>query len=167
MMNLLMALRQGGGMPEARGLGLLDGPHWSRTYECACGGYLSVQSLEPQFYAELLKILDLEGDAEFQRQYDKVLWPLLTERLAEIFKAKTRDAWAVIFLGTDACVAPVLSPDEARHHEMNHARNAWYEVEGVLQAAPAPRFRDKGDWAPPRSPLRGADSAAILAELES
>ena len=167
MMNLLMALRQGGGMPDARGQGLLDGPHWSRTYECACGGYLSVQSLEPQFYAELLKILDLEGDAEFQRQYDKVLWPLLTERLAEVFKAKTRDAWAVIFLGTDACVAPVLSPDEARHHEMNHARNAWYEVEGVLQAAPAPRFRDQGDWAPPRAPLRGADSAAILAELGS
>jgi len=59
MMNLLMALRQGGGMPNARGQGLLDGPHWSRTYECACGGYLSVQSLEPQFYAELLKLLGL------------------------------------------------------------------------------------------------------------
>ncbi|MCV2893772.1 CaiB/BaiF CoA transferase family protein [Lentibacter sp. XHP0401] len=166
MMNLVMALRQSGGMPEARGQGLLDGPHWSRTYECACGGYLSVQSLEPQFYAEFLRLLKLEGDEDFQRQYDKALWPELTGRLAAIFKTRSRDDWAALFLGTDACAAPVLSPDEAARHEMNGARSTWAKVNGVLQAAPAPRFEGQGGWEPVEPPARGADTAAILKELE-
>lgn len=162
MMNLLMALRQSGGMPEERGKGLLDGPHWSRTYMCACGGYMSVQSLEPQFYAEFLRILGLEGDVDFQRQYDKALWPSLTVRLAEVFKTRSREDWAEAFLGTDACVAPVLSPDEAARHEMNTARGVWREVDGALQAAPAPRFEGQKAWEPQEPPIRGADSEAIL-----
>ncbi|WP_298806696.1 CaiB/BaiF CoA-transferase family protein [uncultured Lentibacter sp.] len=165
MMNLLMALRQSGGMPETRGAGLLDGPHWSRTYACACGGYISVQSLEPQFYAEFLRLMGLEGEDAFQNQYDKALWPDLTQRLASLFKTRTRDHWAALFLGSDACVAPVLSPDEAMGHEMNAARQAWLEVGGVLQAAPAPRFEGKEPPAPGLPPVRGADGAAILAEL--
>lgn len=165
MMNLLMALRQTGGMPEERGQGLLDGPHWSRTYRCACGGFVSVQSLEPQFYAEFLQLMGLQEDAAFQKQYEKALWPELTQRLAELFLGQTRDAWAAVFLGRDACAAPVLSPDEAAHHEMNAARGTWREVDGVLQAAPAPRFEGSGPWQPTLPPERGADSAAILAEL--
>ena len=165
MMNLLMALRQSGGMPEARGTGLLDGPHWSRTYECACGGYISIQSLEPQFYAVFLDLMGLAEEDAFQSQYDKALWPDLTTRLASVFKTKERDHWAELFLGSDACVAPVLSPDEAVGHEMNASRKAWREVDGVLQAAPAPRFAGDEDWTPQLPPLRGADGAEILAEL--
>ena len=165
MMNLVMALRQSGGMPEERGTGLLDGPHWSRTYECGCGGYVSVQSLEPQFYDVFLDLMGLAEDDAFQSQYDKALWPVLTARLVTVFKTKGRDHWAELFLGTDACVAPVLSPDEALGHEMNASRKAWRKVEGVLQAAPAPRFVGEEDWSPQLPSLRGADGAEILAEL--
>lgn len=165
MMNLLMALRQTGGMPEERGQGLLDGPHWSRTYQCACGGFISVQSLEPQFYAAFLTRLGLQEDVAFQDQYETALWPDLTRRLSALFLTRSRDEWAALFLGHDACVAPVLSPDEAALHEMNAARGTWHEVDGVLQAAPAPRFEGDGQWQPRRPPERGADRAAILAQI--
>ncbi len=79
--------------------------------------------------------------------------------------ARTREEWAKLFLGTDACVAPVLSPGEAQAHEMNAARGAWAEAEGVLQAAPAPRFAGQPDWAPSLGPERGAHTDEILAEL--
>jgi crotonobetainyl-CoA:carnitine CoA-transferase CaiB-like acyl-CoA transferase len=165
MMNLLMALRQSGAMPEARGEGLLDGPHWSRSYECACGGYVSVQCLEPQFYAQFLKILALDTDPAFAAQYERAQWPALTARLAQIFIKQTRDSWAKRFLGTDACVAPVLSPDEAARHEMNAAREVWRDGAQGLQAAPAPRFDGQTGWVPPRPPARGADGPQILKEL--
>ena len=165
MMNLLMALRQAGGFPEARGEGILDGPHWCRSYRTADGGWMSVQCLEPKFYAIFLGLLGLSEDADFAGQFDKALWPVATERLKAIFGGKTRAEWEALFLGTDACVAPVLSPDEAMGHAMNAARGAWAAPDGVLQAAPAPRFAGQGGWAPKAVPARGADSAAILAEL--
>lgn len=165
MMNLLMALRQAGGFPDARGQGMLDGPHWSRTYRTADGGWMSVQCLEPKFYAIFLDLLGLGDDPDFAAQYEVGSWPKATARLSEIFAGRTREAWANLFLGTDACVAPVLSPGEARAHEMNATRGAWGEAEGVLQAAPAPRFAGGQDWAPSLGPERGAHSEEILAEL--
>lgn len=167
MMNLLMALRQSGGLPETRGEGILDGPHWSRSYRCADGGWISVQCLEPKFYAIFLDLLGLGEDADFAGQFDKALWPVATERLKEIFASRTRDDWAALFLGTDACVAPVLSPDEAAAHDMNAARGAWAAPGGVLQAAPAPRFAGQAGWTPPAAPERGQHDAEIRAELES
>ncbi|MDE4191429.1 CaiB/BaiF CoA transferase family protein [Phaeobacter gallaeciensis] len=164
MMNLLMSIRQAGNFGDTRGQNLLDGPHWSRTYACADGGFMSVQCLEPKFYAQFLSLLDLAEDADFQRQFDKSLWPALTGRLAGIFASQPRDHWAGIFEGTDACVAPVLSPGEALTHPMN-ARRTWVEAHGALQAAPAPRFSDAGDWTPPESPVRGQHAKEILAEL--
>lgn len=169
MMNLLMSIRQAGGFGETRGQNLLDGPHWSRSYACADGGYMTVQCLEPKFYAQFLTLLELSEDADFKQQFDSNTWPVLTARLAGIFAAQPRAHWAALFDGTDACVAPVLSPDEALHHPMN-ARGAWVEHDGVLQAAPAPRFADasagpQAAWAPAASPQRGAHSAEILAEL--
>lgn len=169
MMNLLMSIRQAGGFGETRGQNLLDGPHWSRSYACADGGYMTVQCLEPKFYAQFLALLELSEDADFKQQFDSNTWPVLTARLAGVFAAQPRAHWAALFDGTDACVAPVLSPDEALHHPMN-ARGAWVEHDGVLQAAPAPRFADasagpQAAWAPAASPERGAHSAEILAEL--
>ena len=164
MMNLLMSIRQAGGFGDARGQNLLDGPHWSRSYACADGGYVTVQCLEPKFYTLFLTLMDLDQDPEFKRQFDKGLWPALTGRLAGIFASKPRDHWAALFEGTDACVAPVLSPSEAQQHPMN-ARATWVEAEGVLQAAPAPRFSDATDWQPAQSPERGQHTSEILAEL--
>ncbi|ANP36260.1 CoA transferase [Phaeobacter gallaeciensis] len=164
MMNLLMSIRQAGNFGDARGQNLLDGPHWSRTYACADGGFMSVQCLEPKFYVQFLSLLDLAEDADFQRQFDKSLWPALTGRLAGIFASQPRDHWAGIFEGTDACVAPVLSPGEALTHPMN-TRGTWVEAHGALQAAPAPRFSDAADWTPPASPARGQHADEILAEL--
>ncbi|WP_278923317.1 CaiB/BaiF CoA transferase family protein [Pseudophaeobacter profundi] len=164
MMNLLMSIRQAGGFGETRGQNLLDGPHWSRSYACADGGYMTVQCLEPKFYAQFLSLMGLAEDAEFKHQFDTSTWPVLTARLAGIFAAQPRAHWAALFDGTDACVAPVLSPDEALQHPMN-ARGTWVEQDGVLQAAPAPRFDHSPAWQPTAPPERGQDSTNILAEL--
>lgn len=165
MMNLLMTLRQSGGFHDRRGASLLDGPHWSRSYVCADGGHVSVQCLEPKFYALFLQKLGLDQDPDFARQYDTALWPRLTARLAGTFAEQPRTHWEQLFLGSDACVAPVLSPVEAAAHPALQARGIWSAPDGVLQAAPAPRF----DGTPPRppgpAPRRGQHRAEILAEL--
>lgn len=165
MMNLIMALRQGGGMVSERGQSLLDGPHWSRTYRTSDDGFMSVQCLEAKFYAVFLDKLGLTDDPEFCRQFDRDLWPALTDRLRSIFATRSRAQWSDLFLGSDACVSPVLSPDEALTHEMNAARSTWHEADGVLQAAPAPRFSGQQDWSPPPLTERGAHTDQILAEL--
>lgn len=164
MMNLLMAIRQSGGLSPKRGQSLLDGPHWSRSYVCADGGHVSVQCLEPQFYAEFLRLMDLSGDPEFQRQMDKGLWPKLTARLSERFLSEPRIHWDTLFAGSDACVAVVLSPEEAAHSPHMIERHTWQSPDGVLQAAPAPRF-DGEVHSPRPAPKRGQHSAEILAEL--
>jgi alpha-methylacyl-CoA racemase len=165
MMNLVMTTRQTGLWAMARGQSLLDGPHWSRCYRTSDGGYMSVQCLEPKFYNEFLEHLGLSDDADFCRQHDRSLWPALTDRLSAVFATRSRAEWTEEFLGTDACVAPVLNPEEAMNQPINEARATWHEVDGVLQSAPAPRFADAGSWSPPPSPARGEHSAEILSEL--
>ncbi|WP_171122769.1 MULTISPECIES: CaiB/BaiF CoA-transferase family protein [unclassified Ruegeria] len=164
MMNLLMSMRQTGNLSETRGQSLLDGPHWSRTYTCADGGFITVQCLEPKFYAEFLNKLGLSQDPDFTKQYDPKLWPLLTARLSEIFSRHPRDHWAMLFHDTDACVAPALSPEQAHSHPMNNARQTWQNIDGTLQAAAAPRFSNHA-WQPKPSPLRGEHRSEILDEL--
>jgi len=124
-----------------RGVNLLDtGAHFYDVYECADGEYVSVGSIEPQFYAELLRLTGLSDDAEFLDQMDRDHWPHLKERLAEVFHSKTRDEWCKIMEHTDVCFAPVLRMDEARHHPHNIARGTFVERDGMTQPAPAPRF---------------------------
>ncbi|MGR3637912.1 MAG: CaiB/BaiF CoA transferase family protein [Shimia sp.] len=164
MMTLLMALKQAGGLATDRGASLLDGPHWSRSYACADGGFMSVQCLEPQFYAEFLGKLELGDDPEFARQHDKALWPKLTTRLADLFLAQPRTYWDALFDGSDACVATVLSPDEAAEAPHMSARNVWQSPKGELQAAPAPRFDGQTPKINP-APKRGQHSDEILADL--
>lgn len=165
MMNLMMTIRQTGGWQTRRGHSMLDGPHWSRSYRTSDGGYMSVQCLEPKFYAIFLSLLGLAEDADFQTQFDRAMWPVLTGQLSEIFASRTRDDWTSIFLGADACVAPILNPDEALAHPQNTARQTWREVDGVLQAAPAPRFSTEPPWTPSAIPVRGQQTDEILAEL--
>lgn len=166
MMTLLMALKQAGGLANERGASLLDGPHWSRSYACADGGYISVQCLEPQFYAAFLAHLDLSTDPEFARQHDKTLWPKLTTRLADLFLSQPRAHWEALFDGSDACVAAVLSPIEAAKAPHTAARNIWQAPDGHLQAAPAPRFDGQTAAIPP-APKRGEHTDDILRELHT
>ncbi len=163
-MNLLMALKQAGGLATERGTSLLDGPHWSRSYACADGGYISVQCLEPQFYAEFLAKLDLSADTEFARQHDKTLWPKLTTRLADLFLSQPRSHWEALFDGSDACVATVLSPKESAQAPHTSDRDIWQTPNGHLQAAPAPRFDGQAATINP-APRRGEHTDEILRDL--
>ena len=127
--------------PDRRGENLLDtGAHFYDVYECADGAYVSIGSIEPQFYAELLRLTGLEGDPEFSAQMDRSQWPHLKQRLADVFRSRTRDEWCVIMEHTDVCFAPVLTMAEAARHPHNVARRTFVERDGFVQPAPAPRF---------------------------
>jgi alpha-methylacyl-CoA racemase len=142
LMTMFWAMRSLGVFNEAhRGTNLLDsGAHFYDVYRCKDGEYVSVGSIEPQFYAELMRITDLTDDLRFQQQMDKSMWPLLKGRLEQIFATKTRDEWCALMEGTDVCFAPVLTMTEAAAHPHNVARATFVEREGVVQPAPAPRF---------------------------
>jgi len=123
-----------------RGTNMLDtGAHYYDTYETADGGFVSIGSIEPQFYSELLRLTGLESE-ELPHQQDKAKWPAMKERVAAIFASKSRDEWCEIMEGTDVCFAPVLSMQEAARHPHNEQRNTFIEVAGLTQPAPAPRF---------------------------
>jgi alpha-methylacyl-CoA racemase len=124
-----------------RGVNTLDtGAHFYDTYECADGEYISVGSIEPQFYAELLRLTGLDSDEAFTKQYDQSAWPELKQRLAAVFRTKTRGEWCTVMEHTDVCFAPVLRMDEAAQHPHNVARQTFVDAFGALQPAPAPRF---------------------------
>jgi len=146
---------------EERGANLLDGgaPFYG-VYETADGRHLAVGALEPQFYAELLRRLGLD-DGDLPAQLDRDGWPLLRERLAALFRTRTREEWCELLAGTDACMAPVLALGEAPAHPHNRARGTFVDVGGVVQPAPAPRFsRTPCDPpAPPASPGGHTDQA--------
>ena len=126
--------------PE-RGTNLLDtGAHFYEVYETSDGKYVSIGSIEPQFYAELLRLTGLADDESMPRQMDRSAWPDLKERFEALFKTKTRDEWCEIMEHTDVCFAPVLSIAEAPHHPHNVERGTFVERNGVVQPAPAPRF---------------------------
>ncbi|MCI5111717.1 MAG: CoA transferase [Marivita sp.] len=168
MQNLLMsiagAVEEG---PSAQANPLV-GAHWSRTYRCADGGFISVQCLEPKFYAEFLSRLGLSEDADFaMHQFDRAAWPRLSARLSDIFSAQSRSHWENVFACSDACVAPVLSPREAFAHPQNAARQTWHEVDGTVQAAAAPRFGGQPPAPPEKVRARGQDTETILAALSA
>ena len=126
---------------NAPGTNLLDtGAPFYDVYECSDGLYISVGSIEPQFYAELLRLTGLAQDAEFLNQNDKAHWPHLKERIAALFATKTRNEWCELMEMTDVCFAPVLTMPEAAAHPHNVARGTFVELNGQTQPAPAPRF---------------------------
>jgi alpha-methylacyl-CoA racemase len=141
LMTMIHAFRAMGIWEDRRGSNLLDtGAYFYETYETKDGKYVSIGSLERQFYEVLLDKLGLTDDPSVPRQHDKAEWPAMKERFAEIFHTKTRDEWCEIFEGTDACFAPVLSMSEAPHHPHNQHRGTFVERNGVMQPSPAPRF---------------------------
>ena len=125
---------------EERGTNLLDtGAHFYDTFETSDGKYISIGSIEPQFYAELIEKLELTGE-DLPAQMDKSGWPGLKDRFEGIFKSKTRDEWCDIMEGSDVCFAPVLAMSEAADHPHIKFRNTFVESHGMLQPAPSPRF---------------------------
>jgi alpha-methylacyl-CoA racemase len=165
--TLFHGLRAMGLWNDERGTNLLDGgAYFYDAYECADGKHVAIGSLEPQFHAELLERLGLEEEVdELPRQHDRSQWPAMKERMAVIFKTRTRDEWCELMEGSDVCFAPVLSFGEAPEHAHNVARGTFVKVDGVVQPAPAPRFsRTPGEIA--RGPVEpGAHTDEVLAEL--
>ena len=115
------------------------GAFYYGSYECSDGRYISIGSLEPQFYALLLEKAEIT-DPAFQEQLDEAAWPAKREKLTQLFKTKTRQQWCDIMEGTDVCFAPVLDLKEAPNHPHNIDRKTFVELDGVVQPAPAPRF---------------------------
>lgn len=164
--TLLLSLRAAGQLPDERGRSWIDGSPWYRCYPCQDGQFISVGALEPQFFATLMRLLDLEAEFGPATQFDQSAWPRMEQRLAELFASATRDAWCDRLEGTDACFAPVLSPGEAAGHPHNVARGIYSSSRGFLEAAPAPRFSgDMHSGEAREAPLPGAHTGEILREL--
>ncbi len=143
LMTAMYGMLAAGGWRDERGVNLLDtGTPFYEVYETADGGYMAVGALEPKFYAEFVSLLGLGPDSTGQPadRDDPAGWPALRERIAAAFKARTRDEWAAVFDGSDACVAPVLSMHEAPSHPQLAARATFVDVDGTRVPAPAPRF---------------------------
>ena len=163
--SLLYGWRATGAWHAEPGTNVGDGgAPFFNAYACADGRYISIGSIEPQFYALLRERCGLT-DPVFKRQLDESQWPALKARLADTFRRRTRAEWCALLEGTDVCFAPVLSFDEAPAHPHNIARGTFAKVNGVAQPAPAPKFG--GTPAPACKPVRaaGADTRRLLAEI--
>jgi alpha-methylacyl-CoA racemase len=147
-----------------RGQNFLDGgAHFYDVYETRDGKYISIGSIEPQFYDLLVDMAGLSKE-ELAGQYDRVRWPELKRKLEVLFKARSRDEWCDLMEGSDACFAPVLDLLEAPNHPHNKARETYIELNGMTQPAPAPRYsRTQPEVAfAPREP--GSDTDAVLSD---
>jgi alpha-methylacyl-CoA racemase len=165
LMAPFFAARASGFWRDERGTNMLDsGAYFYDAYECADGRHVAVGAIEPQFHAALLAGLGLDGATDLPDQMDRDAWPAMKQRLAAIFRTRTRDEWAEAFAGTDACVSPVLTMGEAAAHPHLRARGTVVEAGGVPQPAPAPRVGGALPLpGPPAQP--GADTEAVLASL--
>ncbi|MBZ2207691.1 CaiB/BaiF CoA transferase family protein [Massilia soli] len=161
---MMYGFRAYGSWDLEREANLLDGgaPFYD-TYACADGRFVSIGSIEPQFYALLLRLAGV-ADPAFDDQMARAEWPSLKHKFAALFKSRTRDAWCALMEGTDVCFAPVLDMDEAPQHPHNRARATFAEVDGVIQPAPAPRFSRTAPelGLPPAAP--GQHGGDILAD---
>ena len=165
MMGLIHGMIAQGTWSDRPGTNWLDGgAPFYRCYRCADGRDVAVGALEPQFYALLLSGLGL-CDAALPDQNDRSGWPVLAARFAEVFARHDRDHWARVFEGTDACVAPVLTLAEAAQNPHMKQRGTYVDVNGVQQAAPAPRFSASPMTDVPAPTAPGSDSDAVLTEL--
>ena len=138
---------------------VLDGgAHFYRCYETKDNKFVSIASIEAKFYDLLLEKTGLKDDENLPDQFDQSQWPAMSERLADVFKTKTRDEWCEIMEGSDVCFAPVLTFNEAPDHPHNKARGTFVDVEGVAQPNPAPRFSRTPGSVKGAAPDVGADT---------
>ena len=140
LMSFFYSLKEMGHWEDKRESNLLDGfAHFYDTYECSDNKFIAVGSIEPQFYSELLEKLEI-NDEQFKEQHNKELWPELKEKMATKIKTKSRSEWVDIFAGSDACVTPVLSMEDAQEHPHNIEREAFTKVDGFNQPNASPRY---------------------------
>jgi alpha-methylacyl-CoA racemase len=183
LMAMFYGFKASGMWKEERRANLLDGgAHFYDTYQCKDGKWVSIGSIEPQFYALLLEKTGIK-DPAFGAQMDRAQWDSLRDKLAAAIATKTRDEWDEIMGGTDVCFAPVLDLDEAPKHAHNVARKTFVEVAGVIQPAPAPRFSETpgaiqgpppaigahdvealGDWGFSKSDIEALQASGALAK---
>ena len=166
LMNSIFGLMGQGVWNQNRGSNLLDGgAHFYGTYETKDGRFVSIGSIEPQFYALLLEKTGLDQDPDLAIQMSRDDWPKLREKLAAVLATKTRDEWDEIMLGTDICYAPILNFDEAVAHPHNQARNTFVASADIVQAAPAPRFSRTEPELPEPPVAPGEHSEEVLASI--
>jgi alpha-methylacyl-CoA racemase len=162
LMHMMYGMLGAGLWQDRRGANMLDGAaHFYDCYEAADGQYVSIGSIEPQFYAQLVELAGLDAD-RFAPQHDAGQWPQLKAALAEVIRQKTRDEWCDIMEGTDVCFAPVLSMSEAPRHAHNRARESFIELDGITQPAPAPRFGRTPPAMPTAPAASGRDTDDVL-----
>lgn len=159
--HMIWGMRGAGAWSDERGVNMLDtGWPYYDTYETADGKYMAVGALEPQFFAELLRLLELDP-ATTPSQGARDRWPEMRELFTTTFKTKTRDEWAVIFDGTDACVSPILTFAEAPDHVHLKERETLVDIGGVTQHRPAPRFSRTPNGIPTAPPSTATDAETI------
>ncbi len=164
LMSIFNTLDAMGHWTTKRGVNFLDsGAHYYNCYETKDGKYISIGSIEPQFYKELIAKAGLDKE-EFAGQNNPKKWTQLKAKLTEVFKTKTRQEWCAIMEGTDICFAPVLDYKEAQQHPHNVERNTYINVDGITQPAPAPRFSRTPSDIQFGSRKAGEDEAQILAD---
>lgn len=147
------------------GSNVLDsGAHYYQTYETADGKFMAVGAIEGRFYSELIEGLGIDPSS-LPHQNDMQRWPEMMDRFAGVFKTKTRDEWAAVFEGKDACVAPVLDLNEVAQHPHNREREVIIDIDGVPQPAPAPKLSRTPGKVTKAGGLRGSDMREILTEL--
>ena len=140
LMTMMYGMYSAGQWKDQRDSNLLDGAaHFYGCYECKDNKYISIGSIEPQFYAALIRCMQLD-ETTFNNQFDQKQWPELKKIVSERFKTRTRDEWCEIFKGNDVCFAPVLSLQESVNYQHNKDRKTFVEIAGINQPAPAPRF---------------------------
>jgi len=141
LMAMMWGFRAQGRWTDERGTNVIDtGAPFYDTYETADGLFVAVGAIEPQFYAELRRVLGISDDPRFDAQFDPASWPAQKIELAQLFRTRTRAEWTAAFDQAEACVTPVLSMAEALEHPHNLARRTFLTIDGVPQPAPAPRF---------------------------
>jgi alpha-methylacyl-CoA racemase len=164
--GMITGLVGAGQWRDDRGTNLLDsGAHFYDVYETRDGKHMAVGAIEPEFYAVLIDKLGLAGEP-LPAQMDRGSWPMMKSRFAAIFKTRTRDEWCNIMRDVDACVTPVLTTAEAMHDPHAKARQAFVDVNGASQPAPAPRFSRSQPAPPSVAPRAGADTDAILRKAD-
>ena len=162
MMGIIHTLSVFGQWTTEREDNLLDGgAPFYRCYETSDGKYMAVGCIEPQFFALMLQITGVSS-SDYGNQNDKSKWPGQHQRLETVFATKTRDEWAKLFDGSDACVTPVLDIAEAQEHPHNKARNSHVKIAGMSHPHPVPRLSSVQYSKPALIPKKGGDTASLL-----
>jgi alpha-methylacyl-CoA racemase len=166
LMSMIHGMKNMGVWDEELGSNSLDtAAHFYDTYETADGKFVSIGSIEPQFYAELRNRAGLDADTAFDSQNDKASWPYLKDKISEVFLSKSRAEWDAIMEHSDVCYAPVLTMSEAAAHPHNQARGTFVDIAGDTQPAPAPRYSRTATDTPRQAPHPGENTEAVLAAI--